>query len=102
MVGEVMTSLEAAGVADNTLVIFTSDNGGMFNHGGRAAAALGHSINGKLLGSKFGIWEGGHRVPFIAWWPGKIQAGSVSGQLLNNVDLKGHLCGADGSEVEFG
>jgi arylsulfatase A-like enzyme len=88
IVGEIMKSLEAAGVADNTLVIFTSDNGGMFNHGGRAAAALGHSINGKLLGSKFGIWEGGHRVPFIAWWPGKIEAGSLSGQLLNNVDMK--------------
>jgi arylsulfatase A-like enzyme len=88
IVGEIMKSLEAAGVADNTLVIFTSDNGGMFNHGGRAAAELGHSINGNLLGSKFGIWEGGHRVPFIAWWPGKIEAGSLSDQLLNNVDMK--------------
>ena len=60
IVGEVMNSLETAGVADNTLVIFTSDNGGMFNLGGRVAAAKGHKINGDLLGSKFGIWEGGH------------------------------------------
>jgi arylsulfatase A-like enzyme len=87
IVGEVMQSLEAAGVADNTLVIFTSDNGGMFNLGGRVAAAKGHKINGDLLGSKFGAWEGGHRVPFIAWWPEKIKAGSVSNQLLNNVDM---------------
>lgn len=87
IVGEVMKSLEATGVADNTLVIFTSDNGGMFNLGGRRAAELGHKINGDLLGSKFGIWEGGHRGPFIAWWPGRIEAGTVSDQLLNNVDL---------------
>ena len=87
IVGEVMAALKSKGVADNTLVIFTSDNGGMFNHGGRAAAALGHKINGELLGSKFGIWEGGHRVPFIARWPGKIEAGSESKQLLNLVDM---------------
>ncbi len=88
IVGEVMKTLEAIGEADNTLVIFTSDNGGMFNAGGKAAAKLGHKINGDLLGSKFGVWEGGHRVPFIAWWPGRIEAGSTSDQMLNNVDLK--------------
>ena len=87
IVGELMKTLEETGVADNTLVIFTSDNGGMFNLGGRDAAAAGHKINGNLLGSKFGIWEGGHRVPFIAKWPGKIKAGTVSNQLLNNVDM---------------
>ncbi len=87
IVGEVMKSLEESGVADNTLIIFTSDNGGMFNHGGRRAAKLGHKINGDLLGSKFGIWEGGHRVPFIAWWPEKIEAGTVSDQLVCSVDL---------------
>ena len=87
IVGEVMRTLEATGVADNTLVIFTSDNGGMFNLGGRVAAAKGHRINGDLLGSKFGVWEGGHRVPFIARWPGNIEAGSESDQLLSNIDM---------------
>ena len=88
IVGEVTATLEAQGIADNTLVIFTSDNGGMFNLGGREAAKLGHQINGNLLGSKFGIWEGGHRVPFIARWPGHVKADSVSDQLLNLVDMK--------------
>ena len=87
IVGEVMKTLEETGVADNTLIIFTSDNGGMFNLGGRAAAELGHKINGNLLGSKFGIWEGGHRIPFIAKWPGKIAPGTVSDQLTISVDL---------------
>ena len=99
IVGEVMKSLEAAGVADNTLVIFTSDNGGMFNLGGRRAAELGHRINGDLLGSKFGIWEGGHRVPFIAWWPGKIEAGTVSDQLLINVDMMATFAAVAGREL---
>ncbi|MGJ8676700.1 MAG: sulfatase family protein [Akkermansiaceae bacterium] len=99
IVGEVMNSLEAAGVADNTLIIFTSDNGGMFNHGGRHAAELGHKINGDLLGSKFGIWEGGHRVPFIAWWPEKIEKGTVSDQLLNNVDMLASFAALTGQEL---
>lgn len=99
MVGEVMKTLEESGQADNTLVIFTSDNGGMFNHGGRHAAKLGHKINGDLLGSKFGIWEGGHRVPFIARWPGKIEAGSESDQLLISVDLLASFAALTGQEL---
>jgi len=99
IVGEVMKSLEAAGVADNTLVIFTSDNGGMFNLGGRVAAEKGHKINGDLLGSKFGIWEGGHRVPFIAWWPGKIEGGTVSDQMLISVDMMATFAAVAGREL---
>lgn len=100
IVGEVRKSLEESGVADNTLIIFTSDNGGMFNLGGRAAAELGHKINGDLLGSKFGIWEGGHRVPFIAWWPGKIPAGSTSDQLTISVDLLATFASLTGQKLE--
>ena len=87
IVGEVMTTLEEQGVADNTLVVFTSDNGGMFNHGGQKAFQMGHRINGDLLGFKFGVWEGGHRVPFIAWWPGRIDPGTTSTQLISGVDM---------------
>lgn len=87
IVGEVMDALEEEGIADNTLVIFTSDNGGMFNVGGQDSWKDGHRMNGDLLGFKFGAWEGGHRVPFIARWPGNIPAGTVSDQLVSNVDL---------------
>jgi arylsulfatase A-like enzyme len=87
MVGEVVSTLEKQGVAENTLVIFTSDNGAMLNLGGRNAVKAGHKINGDLLGFKFGVWEGGHRVPFIAKWPGKIGAGTISNQLICNVDM---------------
>ncbi len=87
MVGRVDHALEEHGLRDNTLVIFTSDNGGMMNLGGRNAVKAGHRMNGDLLGFKFGVWEGGHRVPFIARWPGRIAAGGQSDQLICNVDL---------------
>jgi arylsulfatase A len=102
MVGEVMRTLDELKLSDNTLIILTSDNGGMFNHGGRHAAELGHKINGGLLGSKFGVWEGGHRVPFIARWPGKIPAGSDSNQLLSNVDLMATFAAIVGRELSEG
>ncbi len=87
IVGETLKALEESGQADNTLVIFTSDNGGMLNQGGQEAWKLGHRQNGELLGFKFDAWEGGHRVPFIARWPGHIEPGSVSESLVSNVDF---------------
>ena len=87
MVGEVLRTVDEIGARENTLIIFTSDNGGMLNEGGRDAWTAGHRLNGELLGFKFGAWEGGHRVPFIARWPGQIPAGTTSDQLIANVDL---------------
>ena len=87
IVGEVLNTLKEQGVEDNTLVIFTSDNGGMLNQGGQEAWKLGHQLNGELLGFKFDAWEGGHRIPFIVKWPGKVQASTLSDVLISNVDL---------------
>ncbi len=100
MVGEILQCLEDEGLSDNTLVIFTSDNGGMFNYGGQAAFKAGHRINGDLIGFKFGVWEGGHRVPFIAKWPGKVKAGSTSDQLISGVDLFATIAAITGQTVE--
>ncbi len=87
IVGEVLHSLDQMGVTNNTLVIFTSDNGGMLNLGGQDAWRDGHRLNGDLLGFKFGAWEGGHRIPFIVKWPGKVPPHSKSDQLLSQTDL---------------
>jgi arylsulfatase A-like enzyme len=87
IVGQVVAAVEARGELDNTLIIFTSDNGGMLNQGGQDAWQAGHRLNGDLLGFKFGIWEGGHRVPMIASWPGQIPAGTASDALISQIDL---------------
>lgn len=87
MVGEILRTLDDLKLAENTLVLFTSDNGGMLNEGGQDAWRAGHRANGDWLGYKFGAWEGGHRVPFIARWPGRIPAGTTSDLLIANVDL---------------
>ncbi len=86
-VGRVLATLDELKLTDNTLVIFTSDNGGMLNEGGHRAWRAGHRLNGDLFGFKFDAYEGGHRVPFIARWPGRIKAGTRSGQLVSSVDM---------------
>lgn len=87
MTGQIMKALEAQGLAENTMVIFTSDNGGMLNQEGQRTVQKGHMINGKLLGSKFGAWEGGHRIPMIIRWPGKVPAGTISDELISHIDF---------------
>ena len=99
MVGEVMRTLDELELREKTLVIFTSDNGGMLNQGGQDAWKAGHRLNGDLLGFKFDAWEGGHRVPFIARWPGKIEAGSTSDQLICHVDLLATLAALTGAAL---
>jgi arylsulfatase A-like enzyme len=83
-VGEVLSTLDRCGVADNTLVMVTSDNGGLYS---RPAYDMGHRVNADLLGQKTDAWEGGHRVPFLARWPKKIKAGSRSDELICLVDF---------------
>ncbi len=99
MVGELMATLQRLGLDEDTLVIFTSDNGGMFNRGGQTAWEAGHRLNGDLLGMKFGAWEGGHRVPLIVRWPGQVPAGRVSDALVGNVDFLATLAALVGREL---
>jgi len=87
IVGRVVSTLDEKGFAEDTLVIVTSDNGGMLHLTGQRAWESGHHMNGDLLGFKFGAWEGGHRVPMIARWPGKIPAGTTSDCLISHIDL---------------
>jgi len=87
VVAQVLQTLDELNLAKDTLVVFTSDNGGMLNGGGKKAWTAGHRLNGNLLGFKFGAWEGGHRVPFIVRWPGRVPVETRSDQLISNIDI---------------
>jgi arylsulfatase A-like enzyme len=100
IVGEVLKTLEDENLVDNTLVIITSDNGGMLNMGGQEARLDGHKANGDLLGFKFDSWEGGQRIPMIVRWPGRIEAGSTSDQLITNVDILSTLASLVGYNLK--
>ena len=100
MVGEILKAVDDLGEKENTLVIFTSDNGGMLNHGGQAAWKAGHKLNGDLLGFKFGAWEGGHRVPMITRWPGKIPANTKSDQLISQIDFLATFAALTGQSID--
>ncbi|GJM65036.1 arylsulfatase [Persicobacter diffluens] len=93
-VGEVMKTLKELGIADNTMVIFSSDNGPIYQDGGYEDGCVdmneevdrGHDASGVYTGGKYRIWEGGTRVPLIVNWPKQIKAG-VSNALISQTDF---------------
>jgi arylsulfatase A len=86
VVGRVLAALAAHGFAENTLVIFSSDNGPE-RYAYERIQKFEHRSSGPLRGLKRDLWEGGHRVPFIVRWPGVVPAGEVSNALIGQVDL---------------
>lgn len=91
-VGEVLAALDRLGIADNTFVFFSSDNGGTYeSRPNQDAFAHGHRLNGRLLGQKTDIWEAGHRVPWIVRWPGLVKPGTQSDVLVSLLDVMATL-----------
>lgn len=86
-IGEILAALEKSGRAKNTLILFLSDNGGSGNGG-----------NAPLRGHKGTMWEGGLRVPFIAWWPGHLPAGKVTDAFLTSLEFMPTLAAAAGTK----
>lgn len=91
-VGRILAAVEIIRASENTLIIFTSDNGGVVaqttkSNSQKQAMDAGLKINGRMRGGKHDVWDGGFRVPFIARWPGHIQAGSTSDQMIGLVDV---------------
>ncbi len=113
-VGEVLDALDRFGLAENTLVIFSSDNGGLTDPASSNAqrgAGYGdgatppakpkvkHHANGPVLrGGKGDIWEGGHRVPFLARWPGRIKPGTRLGDTISLTDMLATFAAVAGAE----
>ena len=86
-VGAITSALAKHGFTDNTLVLFTSDNGCSKAANIPDLKKKGHHVSAHYRGSKADSWDGGHRVPFIVRWPGHVQAGSHSDQLITLVDV---------------
>jgi len=102
VVGEICAALEKHGMASNTLVIFTSDNGCSKAAGIPALARHGHLVSAHLRGSKADIWDGGHRIPFIVRWPGQVKSGTTSDQLICLTDLFATMAEVMGQEIPPG
>lgn len=101
-VGELMAALERLKLADNTLVIFSSDNGGIMDDGYEDVGNFDHPCNGNLRGYKGSLFEGGHRVPMIARWPGRIPAGSSCDELVTLLDLTASFAALTGQNLPEG
>jgi len=85
-VGQIIKALEDKGIRDNTLVIFTSDNGPWLSYGNHGGSA------GELRGGKFDVFEGGFRIPCVMSWPEMIPAGKENRQLVTTMDILPTLC----------
>ena len=85
--GQVMDALAKQGLADNTLIIFTSDNGHCAYTGLEPFEKAGHRVSGPYRGYKMDAWDGGHHLPFIARWPGVVKPGSQCAQITSHNDL---------------
>jgi arylsulfatase A-like enzyme len=95
ILGDITKKLDELNITENTLVIFTSDNG-------PRQGVYGYKSAGNLRGHKGSIWEGGHRVPFIAKWPAEIEPGAKSDQTITLADLIATATGIIGQELPAG
>lgn len=84
--GQVLKALEENGFAENTIVIFSADNGPE-RYAYDRIRNFNHKSSGPLRGLKRDTWEGGHRVPFVIKWPGVVEPGKVSNEVINQVDI---------------
>lgn len=99
VVGQVLAAIEKHKLADSTLVIFTADNGSSLYTGGKELETLGHPVSAGWRGAKSSIYEGGHRVPFVARWPGQIPAGKQSGETICLTDMLATVAAIVGEDL---
>lgn len=102
VLGEVCAALAEHGMTDNTLLIFTSDNGCSKAAGIKKLADQGHLVSAHFRGSKADIWDGGHRIPFIVRWPGKVKPGTTCDPLICLTDLFATLVDILGARTPAG
>jgi arylsulfatase A len=99
IVGELMKQLDKVGIADNTLVIFSSDNGPETTSVVHMSSDHAHDAAKPWRGMKRDSWEGGHRVPFIVRWPGKVKPDTTSDQLVCLTDVMATVAAITGASL---
>ncbi len=97
--GRILAALDRNGLSENTIVIFTSDNGSHWPD--KQIETFNHDANNGWRGQKADIWEAGHRVPFIIRWPTVIQAGTVTDQTICLTDIYATLAEIVGHDLAF-
>ena len=97
VLGGILRAIEAAGATHETLIIFTSDNGSHWLPSD--IERCGHRANAAWRGQKADIWEGGHRVPFIVRWPGKVRPGTTSDEVICLTDIFATLAAITGAAI---
>lgn len=98
-IGQLLTALEQHGLAENTLVIVTSDNGCSPQADFPGLLAKGHNPSAEFRGHKADIFDGGHRVPFLVRWPARVRAGGRSDQLLCLTDFMATVAEISGAKL---
>lgn len=96
--GQVLNALKEKGLDENTIIIFSADNG-TESYAWERAEKYGHYSMGNFRGLKRDVWEGGHHVPFIVKWPGQVEAGSVSNEVISQVDIMATLASITGIDL---
>ncbi len=99
-IGRVLSTFQRKGLTDETLVIFTSDNGPVWYE--EDVRRFDHDSSGGLRGMKADAWEAGHRMPFLVRWPGKVEPGSVTDQTICFTDLLATFASLLGSPLPSG
>lgn len=98
-IGQVVKTVATQGITENTMIVFTSDNGSSPQADFEVLAERGHHPSYIYRGHKADIYEGGHRIPFIVKWPGQIQPGSISDKTICRTDLMATCAGIVGTEL---
>ncbi len=99
-IGRVLQALDTHGLSDDTLLIFSSDNGPVWYE--EDVARFDHDSSGGLRGMKGDAWENGHRMPFIVRWPGNVAPGSTSHQMISFVDFLATFAELTGASLPAG
>ena len=98
VIGQVLKALKQGGMEDNTIVIFSADNGPEA-YAWERAEKYGHFSMGNFRGLKRDVWEGGHHVPLIIKWLGQVEANSISNEVVSQVDIMATLASITGIKL---